>query len=75
MIVVICSYRILILLLQSDTLEQELANSKKHETDFVEVMESLQQEIENLEQQNKQFANLALKLDGEGNSQYSMLHV
>ncbi|CAG8532048.1 11587_t:CDS:10 [Diversispora eburnea] len=55
---------------QADTinsLEQELANSKKHETDFVEVMESLQQEIESLEQQNKQFANnLELKLDGEG---------
>ncbi|RHZ46581.1 hypothetical protein Glove_613g13 [Diversispora epigaea] len=55
---------------QADTisaLEQELANSKKHETDFVEVMESLQQEIESLEQQNKQFANnMELNLDGKG---------
>ena len=36
-------------------LEQELQNSRKQETEFEEAMESLQQEIESLEQQNKQF--------------------
>ncbi|CAG8525134.1 15381_t:CDS:10 [Acaulospora morrowiae] len=37
-------------------LEQELANSRKQESDFEEAMESLQLEIESLEQQNRQFA-------------------
>jgi hypothetical protein len=38
-----------------NALEQELQNSRKQETEFEEAMESLQQEIESLEQQNKQF--------------------
>jgi hypothetical protein len=46
-------------------LEQELANSRKQENDFEEAMESLQQELESLENQNKQFKEVALKI-GEG---------
>ncbi|EXX79593.1 Nip100p [Rhizophagus irregularis DAOM 197198w] len=40
-------------------LEQELQNSRKQETDFEEAMENLQQEIDSLEQQNKNFILLA----------------
>ncbi|GES86297.1 dynactin 1 [Rhizophagus clarus] len=42
-----------------NALEQELQNSRKQETDFEEAMENLQQEIDSLEQQNKQFILLA----------------
>jgi hypothetical protein len=50
---------------QIHSLEQELANSRKQETDFEEAMENLTHELESLEQQNKQFKDVALKI-GEG---------
>jgi hypothetical protein len=47
-------------------LEQELQNSRKQETDFEEAMENLQQEIDSLEQQNKQFILLAGNIEDGG---------
>lgn len=55
--------------LQADmitALEQELQNSRKQETDFEEAMENLQQEIDSLEQQNKQFILLAGNIEDGG---------
>ncbi|CAI2184001.1 20409_t:CDS:10 [Funneliformis geosporum] len=47
-----------------NALEQELENSRKQETDFEEAMESLQQELETLEQQNRHFVLLGNIEDG-----------
>lgn len=47
-------------------LEQELQNSRKQETDFEEAMENLQQEIDSLEQQNKNFILLAGNIEDGG---------
>ncbi|CAH1756065.1 15759_t:CDS:10 [Entrophospora sp. SA101] len=48
------------------SLEEELANSRKHENAFEEAMESLQQELEGLENENKQFKDVALKIGESG---------
>ncbi|CAH1761785.1 1197_t:CDS:10, partial [Entrophospora sp. SA101] len=49
-----------------NSLEQEVANSRKHEAVFEEAMESLQQELDNLEKQNRPYHDVAIKIGEEG---------
>ncbi|CAG8748680.1 37730_t:CDS:10 [Gigaspora margarita] len=48
-----------------NSLEQELANKNKQESDFEEVMGKLHQDIENLAQQHQQSSTLIANLDGK----------
>ncbi|KAG9306594.1 hypothetical protein G9A89_004791 [Geosiphon pyriformis] len=59
---------------QADTilaLQEQLASSRKQQNDYEEAMESLQTELETLEQDNKQFKKLAENLEDQRISPHS----